>query len=100
MLKYFLLYILEPFGIFLEVIFIMDVITYIVMAVQLLCAVALIAVITMQSGKNSGLSSVVGGGSETFLGKGKSKTADARLASMTKWIAGVFVLLTFILNLL
>ena len=78
----------------------MTVLTYIVIAIQMLCAVALIAIVTMQSGKNSGLSSVVGGGSDTFLGKGKSKTMDAKLASMTKWIAGVFVLLTFILNLL
>jgi len=78
----------------------MTVLTYIVIAIQMLCAVALIAIITMQSGKNSGLSSVVGGGNDTFLGKGKSKTMDAKLASLTKWIAGVFVLLTFILNLL
>ena len=78
----------------------MTVLTYIVIAIQMLCAVALIAIVTMQSGKNSGLSSVVGGGSDTFLGKGKSKTMDAKLASMTKWIAGAFVLLTFLLNLL
>lgn len=78
----------------------MVVLTYIIMGIQLLCAVALIAVVTMQSGKNSGLSSVVGGGSETFLGKGKAKGWDAKLASATKWIAGVFVLLTFALNLL
>ena len=78
----------------------MTVITYIVIAIQMLCAVALIAIVTMQSGKNSGLSSVVGGGSDTFLGKGKSKTMDAKLAALTKWIAGAFVLLTFILNLL
>ena len=55
---------------------------------------------TIQSGKSAGLSGVIAGGSETFLGKGKSKTLDAKLASATKWIAGAFVLLTFVLNLL
>ena len=78
----------------------MGAVTIIVMIIQMLCAVGLIAIITMQSGKNSGLSSVVGGGSETFLGKGKAKGWDAKLAAVTKWIAGAFVLLTFILNLL
>ncbi len=78
----------------------MSTLTYIVMAIQLLCAIALIAIITIQSGKSAGLAGAIGGGSETFLGKGKSKTLDAKLASATKWVAGVFVLLTFILNLL
>ena len=78
----------------------MTTLTYVIMAIQVLCAVALIAVITIQSGKSAGLSGAIGGGSETFLSKGKSKTLDAKLASATKWIAGVFVLLTFVLNLL
>lgn len=78
----------------------MSTLTYVVMAIQLICAVALIAIVTVQSGKSAGLSGAIGGGSETFLGKGKSKTLDAKLASATKWVAGVFVLLTFILNLL
>ncbi|MBQ6797910.1 MAG: preprotein translocase subunit SecG [Oscillospiraceae bacterium] len=78
----------------------MTVLTYIIMGIQMLCAIALVVIVTMQSGKNSGLSSVVGGGSETFLGKGKAKSWDAKLASMTKWIALAFVVLTFVLNLL
>ena len=67
---------------------------------QLLCGLAIILIVLFQSGKSAGLSGVIAGGSETFLGKGKSKTLDAKLASATKWIAGAFVLLTFVLNLL
>lgn len=78
----------------------MGTLTYIVMAIQVLCALALIAVITLQSGKSAGISGAIGGGSDSFLGKGKAKSKDAKLASMTKWIAGAFVLLTFILTLL
>ena len=78
----------------------MNTLTTILMIIQVICAVALIAVITMQSGKSAGLSGAIGGSSETFLGKGKAKSMDAALTSATKWIAGVFVLLTFMLNLL
>ena len=74
--------------------------TTVIIIIQVICAVALIAVITLQSGKGSGLSGVINGSADTFLGKGKGKSLDARLASATKWIAGAFVLLTFILTLL
>lgn len=78
----------------------MGIINYIVIALQVLCALALIIVVTVQSGKSAGLSGAISGNSDTFLGKGKSKNLDAKLASATKWIAGVFVLLTFVLTLL
>ena len=38
--------------------------------------------------------------SETFMSKNKSKSLDARLAKMTKWIGLVFVVLTIVLNIL
>lgn len=78
----------------------MDTLSTIIIIIQVICAVALIAVITLQSGATEGLSGVIGGGSETFLGKGKSKSRDAKLATATKWIAGLFVLLTFVLTLI
>ena len=78
----------------------MDIVKTIVIVIQLLLGLGLIAVITMQSGKSAGLAGAIGGGSETFFGKGKSKNLDAKLARATKWIAGGFVLLTFVLTLL
>ena len=68
--------------------------------VHLFICVAIIAIIVLQSGKNSGLSGALGGGSDTFLAKNKAKSLDARLAKATKWFAGVFVVLTIVLNLL
>ena len=62
-------------------------------------AVALIAVVMLQSGKSAGLSGAIGGGTDTFLSKNKAKSADARLAKMTKWIAIVFMILTLVLCL-
>ena len=62
-------------------------------------ALGLIAVVMLQSGKSAGLSGAIGGGTDTFLSKNKAKSADARLARMTKWIAIVFMVLTLVLCL-
>lgn len=73
------------------------------MIVQMLCGLFLIVIIMLQSGKNSGLSGTIGGtsASESFGYNGaKSKTWDAKFARWTKWVALVFVLLTFVLVLL
>jgi preprotein translocase subunit SecG len=65
--------------------------------VQLLACVILIVVVLLQSGKTAGLSGVIGGGSDTYLSKNKTKTLDSKLARATKWVAIVFVILTLIL---
>ena len=62
-------------------------------------SIVLIAVVMLQSGKSAGLSGAIAGGADTFLSKNKAKTADARLAKMTKWIAIVFMVLTLVLCL-
>jgi preprotein translocase subunit SecG len=61
--------------------------------------VALIAIVILQSGKTSGLSGALSGGSDTFLSRNKSKSLDARLARATKWFAVAFVVLTVVLNM-
>lgn len=68
--------------------------------IQLLCCLFLITIIMLQSGKNSGLSGAIGGGSDSYSFKAKSKTWDAKLARWTKWVALAFVLLTFALDLI
>ena len=68
--------------------------------VDLLVCLTLVIVVIFQSGKTSGLSGALSGSSDTFLSKNKSKSFDSRLARATKWIAGVFVILTLVLNLI
>ena len=68
--------------------------------IYFILALALIAVVMLQSGKSSGLSGAIGGGSDTFLSKNKAKSTDARLARMTKWVAIVFMILTVVICLL
>ena len=67
---------------------------------QLLCGLAVILAVLFQSGKSAGLSGAIAGGADTFLSKNKAKSADARLARMTKWIAIVFMVLTLVICLL
>ena len=68
--------------------------------IYFIVALGLIAVVMLQSGKSAGLSGAIAGGADTFLSKNKAKSADARLAKMTKWVAIVFMLLTLVLCLL
>lgn len=72
----------------------------IVTIIQLLCGLALIAMVLVQSGKSAGLSGTIGGVADSFLAKNKAKTIDAKLARTTKWVGAVFVVLTLALNVL
>lgn len=67
---------------------------------QLLCGLAIIVMTMLQSGKSAGLSGVIGGSSDSFLSKNKSKTMDAKMARSTKWVGALFLVLTFILLIL
>ena len=78
----------------------MDTIQIIVLSAQVVTILTLIIVIVLQSGKNSGLGALTGSKGDSFLLKNKQKSRDARLALATKWIAGVFVILTVALNLI
>jgi len=77
----------------------MDIVKTIFVCIQLLLCLMLICIIVLQSGKNSGLSAFTGA-NESYLAKNKAKSRDARLALATKWVAGVFVVLTVVLNLM
>ena len=76
----------------------MTVLHIILTVIQLILAVGLVVIVTLQSGKSSGLSSAIAGG-DGLSAKSKSKSIDAKLAKATKWIGGVFLVLTLVLNL-
>ena len=77
----------------------MDVLKVILMVMQVLSALALTVMITLQSGKESGLGALAGN-SDSYTGKNKGATLDSKLARWTKWIAAAFVLLTLFVSLL
>ena len=73
--------------------------TLITSILQVISCAILIVFVLGQSGKHSGLG-VISGGADSFLSKNKAKTADAKLAKWTKWVALVFMVLTLVLSLL
>ena len=61
--------------------------------------IALSVVVLLQEGK-SGLGSLAGGNnSDTFWGKNKGRSAEGKLALITKILAVVFILLALLLNM-
>ena len=78
----------------------MNTLNLILTIIQVLCGLAVIAVVMLQSGKSAGLSGAIAGGADTFLSKNKAKSVDAKLAKMTKWVAMAFLLLTLALSLI
>ncbi len=64
-----------------------------------LTSVALIAVVLFQSGKKAGLSGAIAGGSDSYMSKNKGNDLDQMLATSTKWIALVWVLLVLCMSL-
>ena len=66
---------------------------------EAIASIAMILVVLMQSGKEAGLSGAIAGGSDTYMSKNKKGGLDKTLATATKWIALVWVLLTLSLSL-
>ena len=77
----------------------MGVLETILIILEAICSIALIAVVLFQSGKEAGLSGALAGNSDSYLSKNKKGNLDAMLASATKWIALVWILLTLALSL-
>ena len=77
----------------------MGVFETILIILEALCSVALIGVVLLQSGKEAGLSGALSGSSDSYLNKNKKGNLDQMLASSTKWIALVWVVLTLVLSL-
>ena len=78
----------------------MEVLRIILIVLEVIASIALTAVVLLQSGKEAGLSGAIGGGSDTYLSKGKGKNMDQVLASATKWVALAWVILTLSLSLI
>ena len=76
----------------------MGVLEIILVILEALCSIGLIVVILLQSGKEAGLSGALSGSSDSYLSKNKKGGLDQVLASSTKWIALVWILLTLFLS--
>ena len=77
----------------------MQVLEIILTILEVFASVLLIAVVLLQTGKNSGLGSI-GGNNDNFMTKGKTSSFDKLLANATKWIAAAWLVLALSLSLI
>ena len=78
----------------------MEIVKTIVTVLEVIASVLLVAVVLVQSGKESGLSGALSGNSDSYMNKSNLGGLDKKLASATKWIALVWVILTLALSLI
>ncbi len=78
----------------------MDILKTVITVLEVIASILLILVVLVQSGKESGLSGAIAGNSDSYMNKSKMGGLDKKLASATKWIALVWILLTLALCLI
>ena len=77
----------------------MSALKIVLIVVEAVVSLALILIVLFQSGKEAGLSGALSGNSDSYLSK-SGKSLDKQLASATKWVALVWLVLTLALCLL
>lgn len=66
----------------------------------ILLALVIIVLVMMQEGNQQGLSGAISGGSsESFFGKNKSRTNEAKVLFITKILAAVFFVLALVASI-
>ncbi len=77
----------------------MTVASYILGGVLIVISILLIILVLLQESKQQGLSGAIAGGSDTFFGKNKGRTAEAKLEKLTKVLSAAFIVLTLVTTL-
>ena len=77
----------------------MSVAQWIIGILLMLSALVMIVSVLMQSSESTGIGAV-SGAAETFFGKNKARGMDAKLARITKFCTGLFVILSIVMMLL
>ena len=77
----------------------MNALEIILTILEVIASIALVAVVLLQSGKNSGLGTI-SGNNDNYMSKGMANGLDQVLANSTKWIAAAWLLLTLSLSLI
>ena len=63
--------------------------------VLIVLSIAITALVLLQEGNSQGLSGTIAGGAETFFGKNKGRTMEAKLVKLTKIIGIGFFVIAF-----
>lgn len=78
----------------------MDILKIVLAVIYILIAVALVIVVLFQNSKQQGLSGAIAGTAETFFGRNKGRTIDAKLKKWTAVGAIAFLVLSLVLSFL
>ncbi|MBO5891309.1 MAG: preprotein translocase subunit SecG [Oscillospiraceae bacterium] len=78
----------------------MPILKTVLIILEVISSVVMILVVMFQSGKEAGLSGALTGNADNYMSKSKFGNMDKTLASATKWVALVWVLLTLSLSLI
>lgn len=65
-------------------------------ALLVIASVIIVVVVLMQQSRRAGLSGAISGGADTFFGKNKGRTIDAKLSKITKIVAVFFFVFTLV----
>ena len=76
----------------------MDILKIVLTIVFAIDCIALIALVLLQEGKESGLGAI-GGGNDTYWGKNKGRSKEGNLVMATRIATVVFIVLAIVLNL-
>lgn len=64
--------------------------------ILVVASVLLVIIVLMQQSRQAGLSGAIAGGSDSFFGKNKGRTMDAKLAKITKILSVFFFVFTIL----
>ena len=77
----------------------MTAVSYVLGAILIVVSILLIIFVLLQESKQQGLSGAIAGGADTFFGKNKGRTMEAKLEKLTKILTVVFIVLTLVTTL-
>lgn len=73
---------------------------YVLAILSIIVALIIIVLVLLQESKQQGLSGAIAGAADSFFGKNKGRTMEARLVKYTKVAATIFFVLALVSSLL
>ncbi len=83
----------------MEVIYVNTALIIILSIILALDSIALVTLVLMQEGKSAGLGAI-SGIAETYYGKNKARTMEGKMERLTRILAAVLIVLSFVIYLL
>lgn len=69
---------------------------YLLGAILIISSIIITVIVLLQEGRSQNLSGTIAGGADTFLGKTKGRSIEAKLERITKWIIVAFFVIVLV----